>query len=63
MSKCFLSYLVSDGIHTLKGAIAAGNTDAPDSDKDLSLKIRLYVRLFPVTNSYNTNKFEKKHYI
>lgn len=34
--------------HTLKGAVAAGNKDVPDSNKGISLKIRLYIRLFPL---------------
>lgn len=29
-----------------KGAVAVGNRDVLDSDKELSLKIRLYIRLF-----------------
>lgn len=45
--------------HTEKGCIAAGNSDVPDSDKERSLKIRLYLRLYPLTNSYDTNKFWK----
>lgn len=39
----FSGDLVSSGIHTRKGAAAAGNRDVPDSDKELSLKIRLYM--------------------
>lgn len=45
--------------HTLKGAVAAGNKDVPDSNKGISLKIRLYIRLFPLTNSYKMNEFGK----
>lgn len=58
-----MSYLVNNGIHTLTGAIAAGNRGVPDSEQGLSLKIRLYIRLFPLTNSYSTNKSEKSLYL
>lgn len=59
----FRSDLGSSGIHILKRAVAAGHRDVPDSDNELSLKIRLNIRLYPRTNSYNTNKFGKNHYI
>lgn len=43
----FRSDLGSSGIHILKRAVAAVNRDVPDSDKELTLKIRLNIRLYP----------------
>lgn len=58
LSKCFGVVWEQWNSHTEK-AVAAGQRDVPDSDKELSLKIRLNIRLYPWTNSYNTNKFGK----
>lgn len=62
MSKCFLSDLVRSGIHTLKGDVAAGKQDVPDSDKELSFQIRLCIRLFLLTNSIKWMRLEQSQY-